>query len=86
MRDTPRMDEAQRLSMQHMTGDVWRVGCQLERELNEANAKIKRLENFLMLLEEAADEMEKEYAGKLGFDTYDELKIKDWRKAKEAKP
>jgi uncharacterized protein Yka (UPF0111/DUF47 family) len=52
---------------------------QLERELNAANAKIKRLE-------EAGDKMAKEYAGKLYFDTYDELKINDWIKAKEAKP
>jgi predicted nuclease with TOPRIM domain len=84
MNDTPRTDEAWKTI--HTTYELAGEMKRMERELNEANDHIKRLENFLMLLEEAADEMEKEYAGKLGFDTYDELKIKDWRKAKEAKP
>lgn len=43
MRDTPRMNAAQKAAMEHMTGDVWRVGCQLERELNAANDRIQSL-------------------------------------------
>jgi len=42
--DTPRMKAAQMAAMEHMTGDVYRVGCDIERELNEANELIKRLE------------------------------------------
>jgi len=42
--DTPRMKAAQMAALEHMTGDVYRVGCDLERELNEAKELIKRLE------------------------------------------
>jgi len=42
--DTPRMKAAQMAAMEHMTGDVYRVGCDIERELNVANERIKRLE------------------------------------------
>ena len=37
MSDTPRMKAAQMAAMEHMTGDVYRVGCDLERELNASN-------------------------------------------------
>ena len=69
MVDTPRMNAARNAAMEHMTGDVWCVGCQLERELNAANVEIEekhkdvvwlatekaKLENYAMLLEEAGD-------------------------------
>jgi len=42
--DTPRMKAAQMAAIEHMTGDVYRVGCDIERELNEAKELIKRLE------------------------------------------
>ena len=42
--ETPRMKAAQMAAMEHMTGDVWRVGCDIERELNAANERIKQLE------------------------------------------
>jgi septal ring factor EnvC (AmiA/AmiB activator) len=42
--DTPRMKAAQMAALEHMTGDVWRVGCDLERELAAANERIKQLE------------------------------------------
>ena len=42
--DTPRMKAANMAAMEHSTGDVWRVGCDIERELNAANQRIKRLE------------------------------------------
>jgi hypothetical protein len=41
--DTPRMKAAQLTAMEHMTGDVWRVGCDLERELTRASERIKVL-------------------------------------------
>ena len=71
MVETPRMNAARNAAMEHMTGDVWRVGCQLERELNAANQRIKRLE-------EAVDEAicPLEYAAR----------VRIWNKAKEAKP
>ena len=47
MSDTPRMKAAQMAAMEHMTGDVYRVGCDIERELNAANQRIKRLEEAL---------------------------------------
>ena len=43
--ETPRMKAAQMAAMEHMTGDVYRVGCDIERELNAANERIKRLES-----------------------------------------
>ena len=46
MSDTPRMKAAQMAAIEHMTGDVYRVGCDIERELNEANERIKRLEEM----------------------------------------
>ena len=45
MSDTPRMKAAQMASLEHMTGDVYRVGCDIERELNAANDRIKKLES-----------------------------------------
>ena len=41
MSDTPRMKAAQMTAMEHGTGDVWRVGCDLEHELNAANVEIE---------------------------------------------
>jgi hypothetical protein len=38
------MKAAQMAAIEHMTGDVYRVGCDIERELNEAKELIKRLE------------------------------------------
>jgi predicted nucleic acid-binding Zn-ribbon protein len=56
IRDTPRMKAAQMASLEHMTGDVFRVGCDLERELNAANAEIERLTNKVAQLYEGAEE------------------------------
>ena len=39
--DTPRMKAARNAAMEHSTGDVWRVGCDIECELNAANAEIE---------------------------------------------
>ena len=73
MSDTPRMKAANMAAMEHSTGDVWRVGCQLERELNAANQRIKRLE-------EAGDYL---CAAAAFMGWHD--KIEAWNKAKEDK-
>ena len=39
MVDTPRMDASA-----HDDGAIWETGCDIERELNAANERIKRLE------------------------------------------
>ena len=41
MSDTPRMKAAQMTAIEHMTGDVYRVGCDIELELNAANVEIE---------------------------------------------
>ena len=71
MIDTPRMKAAQMAAIEHGTGDVYRVGCDIERELNEANKRIKRLED-------AGDEMAQGCvnSSRLAY---------HWCKAKEAK-
>ena len=56
MSDTPRMKAAQMAAIEHMTGDVYRVGCDLERELNAANSEIQRLTKKVAQLYEGAEE------------------------------
>jgi len=73
MSDTPRMKAAQMAAMEHMTGDVYCVGCDIERELNAAQQRIKRLEDAGDYLCAAAAFM--------GWHD----KIEAWNKAKEAK-
>ena len=92
MSDTPRMKAAQMAAIEHGTGDVYRVGCDIERELNAAS---KERDDALMMLgmyrmksdeqkqrikrlEEAGDAME-QWTSEYG-------PIYRWRKAKEAKP
>ncbi len=87
MSDTPRMKAAQMAAMDHMTGDVYRVGCDIERELNAANTIIRqqqlldeenlRLQDHIKRLEEAGDEAiyPFEYAAR----------VRIWTEAKEAK-
>jgi hypothetical protein len=41
------MKAAQMAALEHMTGDVYRVGCDIERELNAAQERIKRLDETL---------------------------------------
>ena len=74
MSDTPRMKAAQMAAMEHMTGDVYRVGCDVERELNAAQQRIRRLEEAGDVLCAAAAFM--------GW----HMEIENWNKAKEANP
>jgi hypothetical protein len=68
------MKAAQMAAMEHMTGDVYRVGCDVERELNAAQQRIRRLEEAGDVLCAAAAFM--------GW----HMEIENWNKAKEAKP
>ena len=97
--DTPRMKVAQMAAMEHGTGDVWRVGCDIERELNAANDRIKRLEEESWsrwnLAESAIASCDKmasrikrlEEAGdEILRDNQDMANVNRWWRAKEAKP
>jgi len=89
MSDTPRMQSALLDAPDAGFGNIWRVGCDIERELNAANAIIRqqqlleeenlRLQERIKRLEEAGDALAKTQ-------TYDLLETVNWRKAKEAKP
>ena len=48
MSDTPRMESALMDAPEVGLANVWKVGCDIERELNAANDRIKRLEEELM--------------------------------------
>ena len=72
--DTPRMKAAQMAAMEHMTGDVYRVGCDIEQQLNAANDRIKRLVqagDCLLSHRNSTDYHEK---------------VREWDKAKKDKP
>jgi hypothetical protein len=63
------MKAAQMAAIEHGTGNVYRVGCDIERELNAAQQRIKRLE-------EAGDAM---------FPWSERVGQEFWTKAKEDK-
>ena len=48
MSDTPRMEAALRDAPDAGFSNIWKVGCDIERELNAAQDRIKRLEEDLM--------------------------------------
>lgn len=60
MSDTPRMQAAQMTVMEHMTGDVYRVGCDLERELNAANEMFRKLNIHALNLTDRIKQLEEE--------------------------
>ena len=86
--DTPRLVDQIFLSEKNdWTADLYRVGCDLQRELNAANAIIRqqqlleeenlRLQERIKRLEEAGDMLEHNNGA---------MAQQAWRKAKEAKP
>jgi hypothetical protein len=95
--ETPRMKAAVMAAMEHGTGNVYRVGCDIERELNAANDGIKRLEeeNNELRAEEACllntnGELERRIkrlidAGDAMFPWSERVGQEFWTKAKEAK-
>ena len=89
MSDTPRTDEQINgkpcTRFECLVGDSLRDALvpsqfarQLERELNAANYRIKRLE-------EAGDTMANAYR-QICYDAYDDQQVDNWFKAKEVKP
>ena len=84
--ETPRMDASA-----HDDGAIWQTGCDIERELNAANAEIEekrkdvvwlatekaKLEEHIKRLEEAGD--------KAILNSYLPDRLAVWNKAKEAK-
>ena len=91
------MKAAVMAAMEHGTGNVYRVGCDIERELNAANDGIKRLEeeNNELRAEEACllntnGELERRIkrlidAGDAMFPWSERVGQEFWTKAKEAK-
>ena len=47
MSDTPRMQSALLDAPDAGFANIWKVGCEIERELNAANERIKRLDETL---------------------------------------
>ena len=74
MSDTPRMQSAI-LAYRHAGfANIWKVGCDIERELNAANERIKRLVqagDCLLSHRNSTDYHEK---------------VREWDKAKKDKP
>ena len=48
--ETPRMKAAQMAAMEHGTGDVYRVGCDIECELNAAHVEIEEKRKDIVYL------------------------------------
>ena len=81
MSDTPRTEaevNRQKCWCDNLITIDANFACQLERELNAANAKIKRLDGHIERLESIGDSL---------FDGVTRIEAEQrWRKAKEAKP
>ena len=85
--DTPRMQSALLEAPDAGFANIWKVGCDIERELNAANTIIRqqqlldeenlRLQERIKRLEEAGDKM---------FPWSERVGQEFWNKAKEAKP
>ena len=73
MSDTPRMKAAQMTAIEHMTGDVYRVGCDIEQQLNAANVEIDEKRKDIVYLatekaklEERINRLEEMYEKEIG--------------------
>ena len=71
--NTPRMKAAQMAAMEHMTGDVYRVGCDIEQQLNAANVEIDEKRKDIVYLatekaklEERINRLEEMYEKEIG--------------------
>ena len=100
MSDTPRMQSALLDAPEAGFANIWKVGCDIERELNAANAIIRqqqlldeenlRLKDRIKRLEEAGDAL-CENSNPSRWDSPADAARKlteqsNWIKAKEAKP
>ncbi len=77
MSDTPRMESVAGHARGIVDAGILAEGMKLERELNSANERISRLNDYVAALETAGDEMAKELS--YGYD------VDMWNQAKEAK-
>jgi 4'-phosphopantetheinyl transferase EntD len=86
------MKAAQMAAIEHMTGDVYRVGCDIERELNAANAIIRQqqlLDEENLRLQERIKRLVKvgDYLDAYVSLVRENRTVKQlWTQAKEAKP
>ena len=55
MRDTPRMQSALLDVPDAGFANIWKVGCEIERELHAANERIKRLDETLEAVTDKID-------------------------------
>ena len=55
MSDTPRMEAALLDVPDAGFANIWKVGCEIERELNAANERIKRLDETLEAVTDKID-------------------------------
>ena len=79
MSDTPRMESVAGHARGIVDAGILAEGMKLERELNSANERISRLNDYVAALETAGDEMAKELS--YGYD------VDMWNQARgEAKP
>ena len=79
VRDTPRMDASA-----HDDGAIWETGCDIERELNAAQQRIKRLEELGRELRECASWVGHSYCQYVDQISRAKAAIETWDK--EAKP
>ena len=87
MSDTPRMHSALMDAPDAGFANIWKVGCDIERELNAANAIIRQqqlLDEENLRLQERIKRLED--AGDALANNHNPFTFIDWRKAKEAKP
>jgi len=91
MSDTPRMQSALLDHPDAGFAKIWKVGCDIERELTTANAEIERLTAKVAQLYAGAEEAKQriqrlEEAGDAMFPWSERVGQEFWTKAKEAKP
>ena len=91
IQDTPRMQSALLDVPDAGFANIWKVGCEIERELHAANAEIERLTNKVDQLYEGAEEAKQrikrlEEAGDALANNHNPFTFIDWLKAREANP
>jgi hypothetical protein len=91
IQDTPRMHSALMDAPDAGFANIWKVGCDIERELTTANAEIERLTNKVAQLYEGAEEAKQrikrlEEAGDALANNHNPFTFIDWLKAKEDQP
>jgi hypothetical protein len=83
IQDTPRMQSALLDHPDAGFANIWKVGCDIERELNAANERIKRLEEAGDVLCENSNLSRWDSPAAAAQKLVDQS---NWLKAKEAKP